>query len=115
MSASYATMDAVHFKRGKQHKYKVKEQTQGQPKAKKAVQSRAEHKACPKCGKSPFHPAFQCPAKSAECHNCGKQGYYGKVCRSTSTVNKVAEDVDGLFLGEVASRKSAEKSSSSLL
>lgn len=73
MSANKANMDVVHVKRGKQHKYKAKEQTQGQQKARKTVQNKVEHKACPKCGKSPSHPAFQCPAKSAECHNCGKR------------------------------------------
>ncbi len=30
MSAGKAEMDAVHVKRGKQHKYKAKKQTQGQ-------------------------------------------------------------------------------------
>lgn len=68
------------------------------------VQSRTESKACHKCGKSPSHPAFQCPIKSAECHNCG---HYGKVCRSISTVNEGTEDMDELFLGEVTSGEEA--------
>lgn len=42
MSASKAAMDAMHIKRGKQLKYKGKEQTQGQPQAKKTVPSRAQ-------------------------------------------------------------------------
>lgn len=35
--------------------------------------------------------------------NCGKRGHFGKVCRSRKTVNEVAEDVDGRFLGVLAS------------
>ncbi|CAJ1081269.1 unnamed protein product [Xyrichtys novacula] len=115
-SASKADMDAMHFKRGKQNKFKNKDQAQGQYKTwkhDKPVQNRAENKACGKCGKSLSHPATQCPAKSAECRNCGKRGHFGKVCRSSKAVHEVAEDVDGLFLGALASgehdaRKHAE-------
>lgn len=65
MSASKAAMDAVHINRGKQHKYKIKEQTQGQPKT-KHTQNVVNH---------PFQHFSS--AKSAE---CGKQGHYGNIC-----------------------------------
>ncbi|KAL0962723.1 hypothetical protein UPYG_G00344480 [Umbra pygmaea] len=43
---------------------------------------------------------LQCPAKNADCHNCGKRGHYGKVCKSTKRVSAVTED-DSIFLGTV--------------
>lgn len=106
LSASKPAMDAMHFKRGKQNKFRPKDQAQGQKKnwkPDKPVQNKAENRACGKCGKSPSHPVSQCPAKSADCHNCGKRGHFGKVCRSNGNVHEVAEDVDELFLGVVAS------------
>lgn len=36
-----------------------------------------------------------------QCHNCGKRGHYGKVCKSGITVNAVSEDNSRLFLGNV--------------
>lgn len=95
-----ATMDVVHFKSGKPHKNNAKELTWSYPNTKKTVQSRWEHKACPKCGKSPCHPAWQCPAKNAECNNCGKQGHYGKVCSFTTKIKKVEENLGELLLGK---------------
>lgn len=95
----------LYFKRGKQNKFKNKDQMQGQYKSwrhDKPGPNKAESKACGKCGKSPSHPVTQCPARSAECRNCGKWGHSGKVCRNKS-VNVVVEDVDGLFLGTLAS------------
>lgn len=83
--------------------FNAKGHTQGNAKTKKTTQTATEQKACHKCGKSPPHPAVQCPTRNAECHNCGKRGHYGKVCRLASTVNELAEDTDGLFLGEVSS------------
>ena len=46
------------------------------------------------------HAKFQCPAKTADCYNCGKRGHYGKVCKSTKSVSAVTED-DNIFLGTV--------------
>ena len=60
---------------------------------------RNKNKAFSKCGKTPSH----CPAKSAECNNCAKRGHY--VCRSNSTVDEVAGDLGGLFLGELDTRE----------
>lgn len=108
-----AAMDAMHFKKSKQLRSKGKEPPQGQQKLfKKPIQTKGGYQSCNKCGKSPSHPASQCPAKTVECRNCGKRGHYGRVCRSASSVNAVAEDTgglhdtDGLFLGTVTSEDS---------
>ncbi len=42
-------------------------------------------------------------AKSAECHSFGKQEHDGESGRSASMANQVAENMDGLFWGEVSS------------
>ncbi len=109
-NASKVALDAMHFKKDEQRKNKVKELPQGRQKPfKKPIQTKGGYKSCNKCGKMPSHPTSQCPAKSVECHNCGKGGHYGRVCRSASSVNAVAEDTgelhdaDGLFLGSVTS------------
>lgn len=73
------------------------------PKTKKMAQTATEHKACHKCGNLPPQPAAPCPARTAECPNCGKKGQYRRVCRLASTVNELVEDTDGLFLDEVSS------------
>ncbi|KAJ8332636.1 hypothetical protein SKAU_G00424250 [Synaphobranchus kaupii] len=44
--------------------------------------------------------ANQCPAKNADCHNCGKRGHYGRVCKSEKTLSAVSED-STVFLGIV--------------
>lgn len=101
-AASKVAVDVLHKNKGKltkANKFKAKRQIQGNQK----IKNEAEQKACHKCGKSPPHPAVQCPAKTAECHNCGKRGHYGRVCRLAKSVNELAEDTDELFLGEVSS------------
>ncbi|KAK0145669.1 hypothetical protein N1851_015450 [Merluccius polli] len=105
-TASKVSVDALNKNRGKlpyAKQFKPKGQTQGNPKFNKMAPSATELKTCHKCGKSPPHPAVQCPAKSAECHICHKRGHYGRTCRLANTVNEVAEDMDGLFLGVVSS------------
>ncbi|KAK0131436.1 hypothetical protein N1851_033838 [Merluccius polli] len=105
-TASKVAVDALNKNRGKlpyAKQFKPKGQTQGNPKFNKMAPSATELKTCHKCGKSPPHPAVQCPAKSAECHICHKRGHYGRTCRLANTVNEVAEDMDGLFLGVVSS------------
>lgn len=105
-TASKVAVDALHKAKGKQWnatQLKAKGLKPGHAKAKAATHTATGNKACHKCGKSPSHPAVQCPARNAECHSCGKRGHYGKVCRLISSVNELAEDTDGLFLGEVSS------------
>lgn len=57
---------------------------------------------CSWCGKTPNHAKDQCPAKEAECRNCGKKGHYSRVCRS-KRINEVKEENDDnfLFTGEL--------------
>ena len=49
---------------------------------------------CYYCGGS-FQPRNLCPARERSCHNCGKQGYYAEVCRSSQsqTASKVLSRV----------------------
>ena len=112
-NSSKIAVDAMHFKKSKQLRSKFRELPQGQQKPfKKPIQTKGGYKSCNKCGKSPSHPASQCPAKDVECHNCRKRGHYGRVCRSASSVNAVAEDTgelhdaDRLFLGTMTSEVS---------
>ncbi|KAK7878780.1 hypothetical protein WMY93_030940 [Mugilogobius chulae] len=98
-STSKTVMDAVHVKKVKPNKFKGREQKQ--LKSLKPQMTKQDNKTCSKCGKAPAHPAVQCPAKNAECHNCGKRGHYGRVCRSNTAVNELADSADGLFLGEL--------------
>ncbi|KAJ8369269.1 hypothetical protein SKAU_G00092970 [Synaphobranchus kaupii] len=49
---------------------------------------------------SPMPSHKKCPAKNADCHNCGKRGHYGRVCKSGKTVSAVTED-SAVFLGIV--------------
>ena len=65
--ATKTTVDAVHTKKAKQLAWKNKRQPVKQHKDKHETQLGAEHRSCPKCGKS--HAKFQCPAKNADCHN----------------------------------------------
>lgn len=95
-SVNKATMDAVHVRKAKPNKFRNKEQKQF--KSSKLQQIKQDNKTCTKCGKSPAHASMHCPAKNAECHNCGKRGHYGRVCRSNPTVNEVADGTDILFL-----------------
>lgn len=99
--ASKTAMDAVQIRKAKLSKFKTKEQKQ--IKSPKFQQTKHDSKACSRCGKAPAHAAVQCPAKNAECHNCGKRGHYGRVCKSSTSVNEVADSAAGLFLGEVDS------------
>ena len=38
--------------------------------------------ACPRCGNTPSHSISSCPAKDAECYQCGRHGHWAKFCRS---------------------------------
>lgn len=99
-SKGKTAMDAVHVRKSQPNKFRSREQKQFKPR--KPQLTKQENKTCFKCGKTQMHPAAQCPAKNAECHNCGKRGHYGRVCRSTA-VHEVADCADGLFLGELDS------------
>lgn len=98
-NVSKTAIDAVHTRQFKPNKFKNKEQKQ--LKFQKPRHAKQDNKTCYKCGKAPANTAAQCPAKNAECHNCGRRGQYSKACKSKSAVNEVAESADGLFLGEL--------------
>ncbi len=68
------------------------------------AQSRGQDNTCRKCGKS--HQPKQCPAYGVECHKCGKQNHYAKMCESSNaplgkTVHSVDPEIDALFIGTV--------------
>lgn len=106
MHASKATVDAVlSNKERKMPAWKNKqpaEQTKGRHHTQGAGQS------CQRCGKTPFHAKFSCPAKNADCHNCGKCGHDSKVCKCNKCVSAVSEDTEeNIFLGTVDEGKQA--------
>lgn len=45
--------------------------------------------SCYRCGKSPGHGKWQCPARDETCHTCRKKEHYSKVCRSAKEVHVV--------------------------
>ena len=47
----------------------------------------AHQTICTRCGKSPTHPRFRCPANTAECHRCHKIGHYQKFCKTKLDIN----------------------------
>jgi len=57
-------------------------------------------KSCYRCEEMPSHGRIECPATDAGCHNCGKTGHYGKVCRtSVKSLNAVStEEEESLCL-----------------
>ena len=57
--------------------------------------------SCTRCGKSPNHSKFQCPAFEAICHKCSKRGHFQVMCRSTSNVSSIISEDDDAFLGTV--------------
>ena len=68
----------------------------------------ARQTICTRCGKSPTHPRFRCPANTAECHRCHKIGHNPKFCKTKLDINEVQpasnssdEDSDTGILGVV--------------
>ena len=52
-------------------------------KARKNYKSTDSNKSpCPRCGKSPSHGRFMCPAKDSVCHKCSDKGHWKSVCKS---------------------------------
>ena len=99
-----SNVDAVHAKNYRKPKYPPKPQPQKQGKNTPHARPQAGSKACGRCGKMPSHGISECPAKDAVCHNCGKKGHYGKVCRNSakSSLNAVTkEEEESFFLGAV--------------
>lgn len=105
--ANKAAVDAVHSNKGKKQAWKNKKQQAKQHKDKQETQGAEE--SCQRFGKTPVHTKFHFPAKNADCHNCGKRGHYGKVCKSTRRVSAVLEDdtEEDIFLGTVDAGKQA--------
>ena len=104
-----SNVDAVHAKSYRKPKFPFKPQPQAQtPSSYKAnAWPQPGPKACYRCGKMPLHRQSECPATDAVCHNCGKKGHYGKVCRSSATsLNAVTtEGEESFFLGAVDTGK----------
>ena len=100
-----SNVDAVHAK--SYRKFPSKPQAQSPGKDKPNAWPQSGSKACYRCGKMPSHGIMECPAKDAVCHNCGKNGHYGKVCRSSAkSLNSVTtEEEECFFLGAVDSGK----------
>ena len=98
-----SNVDAVHAK--SYRKFPSKPQAQSPGKGKPNAWPQSGSKACYRCGKMPSHGIMECPAKDAVCHNCGKNGHYGKVCRnSAKSLNAVTtEEEECFFLGAVDS------------
>lgn len=100
-STNKTAINMVHVRNAKLNKFKSKEQKRY--KSPKLQQTKQEGKTCSRCRKAPAQAAVQCPDRNVKCHNCGKRGHYGRVCRSNPTVNEVADNADGFFLCEVNS------------
>lgn len=101
-----AAVDAVRAIKGEKPAWKNKGQTVKQTKDRHSTHG--SEQSCRRCGKTPSHAKFSCPAKNADCHNCGKRGHYGKMCRSTKRVSAVSEDTDDdIFLGTVDAGRQA--------
>ena len=60
---------------------------------------------CSRCGYSPGHPCFRCPARDAECLNCKKIGHFKAVCRA-GTMNEIEVAKESAFLGVITSTRS---------
>lgn len=103
-----AEMDVVTAKSRKQKK-PARPQAQNTPNKTdrfKNGSSTADRQSssCYRCGKSPGHGKWQCPAKDVTCHTCGKKGHYSKVCKSKAVhVVECSENCSEppLFLGSV--------------
>ena len=64
---------------------------------------------CTRCGKTPPHNRYECPARDATCYQCTKKGHFSTVCRSTGSVHAVqysdnTQDNTDNFLGAVESK-----------
>ena len=75
-------------RRQKQDRDRAFQKDSNQPKAKNFSKP---SKPCGKCGGN-HAKREECPAKSVECHLCGKVGHYKRVCRSKNQVNEMYQD-----------------------
>lgn len=72
----------------------------------------ASSSSCPKCGSSPFHQFYKCPANNQNCLNCKQRGHYSKCCRNKKVNELVSSDQNGSFLeylGEVTLEVNSDK------
>lgn len=97
-------IDAVMAKHRKQKQPTPKTSFQHKNLATKSKAS-TDRQQCYRCGKTPAHGKWQCPAKEVTCHTCGKKGHYSKVCKSAKAVHVVESSTvcrdTPLFLGSV--------------
>ena len=87
-SKSDQEVDAVNYKARKNYMYKSTDSNKSQ---------------CPRCGKSPTHGRFMCPAKDSVCHRCSGKGHWKTVCKAkhVSEVEEIANGANNIFLGVI--------------
>jgi len=68
-----------------------------------------QQQLCTRCGKAPFHPKHQCPARDAECHKCGKIGHFQSMCRTVRGLSEIEASHD-FFLSTINNVSSVPKS-----
>ena len=74
-------------------------------------QASASHQ-CEKCGMK--HPKKQCPAYGKQCHNCGKQNHFAKLCKGKKKVQLLSQrsetepSEDTLFIDAVTKQSKTE-------
>ena len=73
------TVDAVNSAQGVKKRFHHK-QVAGNFLTGKTPVPQQKVNRCPRCGKSPNHSRYQCPAKDAICHRCRKKGHYQAMC-----------------------------------
>ena len=66
--------------------------------------------SCTRCGKAPFHPRHQCPAREAECHKCRKIGHFQSMCRTIQDLSQVQTEQTDFFLSTINNVSSTKKS-----
>uniref|UniRef100_A0A5S6QM86 RNA-directed DNA polymerase n=1 Tax=Trichuris muris TaxID=70415 RepID=A0A5S6QM86_TRIMR len=54
------------------------------------------------CGQ-PKHPRSQCPAREANCGNCGKRGHFAKVCRSAPAARQKPQSFSNFIIASSGS------------
>lgn len=48
--------------------------------------------SCGRCGKTPSHPFYKCPAKSSTCTKCTRRGHWAQKCRNKLTLNEIDDE-----------------------
>ncbi|KAL1281458.1 hypothetical protein QQF64_000261 [Cirrhinus molitorella] len=109
-----AEIDAVAAKTNRTAKQSsTKFKTRNFPKhASTSTWNKNDKKPCQRCGKTPDHGKWQCPAKDVSCHTCRKKGHFSKMCKTAKTVHAIeaeeySESSEPWFLGTVETGQDA--------